>query len=168
MTDAKTITLALKGRWLGSYGIAFCPAHENTQTPALSLSNGSNGRLLASCHAGCDFRSIAKALRSEGLVGRNCDSPRSDPGEHARRSGVNKPAQTAKLRARARNLWDQGQPITGTHGEMYLRGRAITGPLPASLRWLPDIYHQPSGQFSSAMIADVQPTGGVHRTLFTK
>lgn len=36
MTDAKTITAALGGHWHGGYGAAFCPAHPNIRTPALS------------------------------------------------------------------------------------------------------------------------------------
>jgi hypothetical protein len=55
MSDARSIALALGGRWFGSYGLTYCPAHPNTLTPALSLANGKDGRLLATCHSGCDF-----------------------------------------------------------------------------------------------------------------
>ena len=40
MTDARTITAALGVRWHGGYGLAYCPVHKNTRTPALSLSDG--------------------------------------------------------------------------------------------------------------------------------
>jgi hypothetical protein len=36
MYDARKITEALGGKWYGRYGLAFCPAHRNTVTPALS------------------------------------------------------------------------------------------------------------------------------------
>ncbi|MEM8758745.1 MAG: hypothetical protein AAGE83_00260 [Pseudomonadota bacterium] len=53
---AREICLALGGRWHGAYGTACCPAHDNRRTPALSLADGRDGRLLVKCHAGCDFR----------------------------------------------------------------------------------------------------------------
>jgi hypothetical protein len=62
MTNAQNITLALQGRWHGHYGLAFCPAHPNTRTPALRLADGEDGRLLALCSAGCDFRDVAARL----------------------------------------------------------------------------------------------------------
>jgi hypothetical protein len=52
MTGAATLTRALGGKWYGHYGLAFCPAHDNRRTPALSLAKGAEGRLLATCHAG--------------------------------------------------------------------------------------------------------------------
>lgn len=75
--------------------------------------------------------------------------------------------QAAKVLARARSIWDNSNPIEGTKGETYLRSRGITCDLPASLRWLPDAYHGPSGAYCSALIGDVT-TGGVHRTFFDK
>ena len=60
------------------------------------------------------------------------------------------------------------KPITGTKAEDYLRARGITCRLPDSLRFAPDIRHGPSCTWGRAMIADVQPTGGVHRTFFDK
>ena len=50
MADAETLARALGGKWFGTYGLAFCPAHDNTRTPALSVCNGRDGRLLAHCH----------------------------------------------------------------------------------------------------------------------
>ena len=40
------ITQALGGKWHGSYGLAFCPAHHNTVTAALSVGTGREGQLL--------------------------------------------------------------------------------------------------------------------------
>jgi hypothetical protein len=40
---------------------AKCPAHED-RNPSLSVSEGTDGRVLLNCHAGCDFRSIVGAL----------------------------------------------------------------------------------------------------------
>ena len=69
MSTAQEITIALDGRWYGSYGLAFCPAHDNRRTPALTLADGDGGRLLAHCKAGCSFADVAAALRERSLSG---------------------------------------------------------------------------------------------------
>ena len=62
--NAGTICDALGGHWHGSYGIAYCPAHPNTKTPALSLKDGNDGKLLVHCFAGCDGADVLAALRA--------------------------------------------------------------------------------------------------------
>lgn len=51
-------------------------------------------------------------------------------------------------RRTARFLWDSSLPIAGTLAESYLRGRGITCPLPATLRFLPA-----RGEHAPAMIS---------------
>lgn len=166
--DPAVLARKLGGSWFGSYGAAPCPCcqperrrHQNALTIA-----GENDRLLLNCKkAGCDFRDLLVAC---GIR----------PGEfevdmvaieQARRERA---TAEAKALDRAESLWRQGDLISGTHGEAYLRSRAITCALPSSLRWIRDIYHQPSGHFCAAMVAKVQSaTGqpmGIHRTFFTK
>ncbi len=65
---ARTVCAALGGRWYGGGGVCFCPAHQNTRTPALSLSDGSDGKLLVYCHAGCAGGDVLAALRARGLL----------------------------------------------------------------------------------------------------
>jgi len=65
-------------------------------------------------------------------------------------------------------LWEAAQPIAGTMAEAYLRARAITCALPDTLRFIPDIHHTPSNSWGSAMVANVEATGGAHRTFFDK
>lgn len=67
MSEAKRLTLALRGRWFGRYGIARCPAHGD-KNPSLSLSDGEGDRLLARCHAGCSFTDIIDAMKGLGLI----------------------------------------------------------------------------------------------------
>jgi len=43
---------------------ALCPAHDD-KSPSLSISEGTDGRVLLICRAGCDFRSIVTALGLE-------------------------------------------------------------------------------------------------------
>lgn len=158
------LTRDLGGKWHRSYGVAPCPVCQPARRKdqnALTI-NAKDNRLLLHCKkSGCDFKDILiSAGITPGTV--EIDQMAMAAAEQARVE------QAAKLKARARSLWDYGALIQGTKGEAYLRGRGITCPLPDSLRWLPDTYHGPSGNYCAAMIADVAPTGGVHRTFFTK
>jgi energy-coupling factor transporter ATP-binding protein EcfA2 len=45
----------------GDGWIACCPAHDD-RSPSLSISEGTNGKLLLHCHAGCSFEEIIAAL----------------------------------------------------------------------------------------------------------
>ncbi|MFT6676816.1 MAG: hypothetical protein ACJAVM_003021 [Sulfitobacter sp.] len=154
----------LGGKWHGGYGVAPCPVCQPTRRKdhnALTIS-AKDDRLLLHCKkSGCDFKDILMASGiTPGTV--EIDQMALANGQRERKE------QAAKLKARARSVWGHGQPILGTHGEQYLRGRGITCALPDTLRWLPDAYHGPSGQYCAAMVSDVAPTGGIHRTFFTK
>lgn len=65
--ELEAIARGLGGRRCGSGWIARCPAHEDRE-PSLSLALGREGRLLARCHAGCDFAAILAALVQRGLL----------------------------------------------------------------------------------------------------
>jgi len=164
MTDAATLTRALGGKWHGRYGLAFCPAHDNRRTPALSLADGAEGRLLATCHAGCTFLAIMDALRGLGLVEGRGFFTVPDPAEQARRQAGEK-AQAEKRSAQAHRLWREAQPIAGTLGEHYLRARGITYPMPPTLRFHPTCWHKTARRFP-ALVALVEGGDGfaVHRT----
>lgn len=75
--DARTITLKLNGKWYGrtiangAYGMAFCPAHDNTKTEALCLRYGDDGKILLKCHAGCEYIDIINALKANGIMSGN-------------------------------------------------------------------------------------------------
>ena len=163
MTDARTLTAALGGRWRGRSGSAPCPVcqpERRRDQHALSLRDD-GGRLLAYCHkTNCAFADIARA------AGMAPEAMRPDPFAQAR-DEARRAAQASESRAWARKLWDAASPLSGTLGETYLRGRGITAPLPPSLRFLPDARHAPSAANRPAMLADVAPTGGVHRTFLT-
>lgn len=164
MLDPSRLTADLGGKWHRSYGVAPCPvcqpARRKDQNALTIVAKG--GKLLLHCKKnGCGFRGILTAAGiTPGLV--EIDQIAA---EHAQRE---RDAQAAKARARAQSLWDQAKSIHGTNGEAYLRGRGITCPLPDTLRWLPDICHRPTSTYCAAMIGKVAPTGGVHRTFFTK
>ncbi len=163
---AKTITEALPGgRWHGSYGLAFCPAHQNTKTPALSLSDGSDGKLLVFCHAGCDGTDVLAALRSRGLLAGHSDW-RPDPREIERRK-VEEDADCQRRIDLARRCWAEAGPIAGSLADRYLRARGITCPLPPTLRFHLNCWHGPTATMVPALVAAVSighKVVGVHRT----
>jgi hypothetical protein len=64
ITRAHQLTNALGGRWLGSYGIACCPAHDD-RTPSLSICDGDH-LVIVNCFAGCDWRLVQAKLKSLG------------------------------------------------------------------------------------------------------
>ena len=159
MSDARTITMALGGKWYHRYGLAFCPAHNNTVTPALSVGTGREGQLLLNCKAGCAFADVAAALRDRGL----------SENDHKRTQHDHKAEQAAndlKRSQQAMGVADGTIPIVGTIAETYLRGRGITCPLPVdALRFHPACWHS-SGKHLPAMVARVLGSDGyaVHRT----
>ena len=161
---ALEITRALRGRWHGKYGLAFCPAHPNHHTPALSISDGREGRILVTCHAGCDRRLILQALREQNLLEPGHPGVRIDPAAEARRR-ADELSDLERRSVPARRLWNETLPITGTVAERYLRGRGITCPMATALRFAPSLRHE-SRQSFPAMVAFVEGTNGfgVHRT----
>lgn len=164
MTDAHTITLALRGRWHGRYGLAFCPAHANTRIPALRLADGEDGRLLALCSAGCDFREVATALRGVGLLGHGA-TVAPDPAAMAARRAA-EAAERARATARALKAWAQTIPALATPVERYLRARAIDGSIPPTLRFAANAWHM-TAKRAPAMVAAVMlgtEITAIHRT----
>ena len=163
MTDAHQLTTALGGDWHGHYGKAPCPVcqpERRVLQRGLSI-RADREQLLAFCHkSGCDFRDIVKA------TGLSRDVMLIDP-QAAREADAKRDAYAVEQLIKARRLWAICQPLQGTKGEAYLRGRGITCPLPATLGWAADAFHGPSSRCLSAMVGDVS-TGGVHRTYFEK
>ncbi|MBU2962097.1 toprim domain-containing protein [Citreicella sp. C3M06] len=162
--DAKDITLALRGRWYRSYGLAFCPAHGNARTPALSLSNAADGRLLAKCHAGCAWGDIVEALKALDLAGGGGGYSPPDPDTLARREAEAR-ANANRRERQALALWREGLPISGTLAECYLRARGLSCDLPDTLRFHPSCWHSSARRFP-AMLARVDGAAhfALHRT----
>ena len=162
MKDAKTLTAELGGKWHRSYGVAPCPfcQHERRRDQvALTLHDGPKG-LLAHCKkSGCAFRDIMAAA---GVAPGTCQP--LDPFTVARRRAEEQ-AEAAKRATQAHRLWCDALPIAGTVAEAYLRGRAITCPLPETLRFAPSCWHATARRFP-ALVARVDGGEGfaVHRT----
>ena len=108
--NARAICKALGGR----SGLAFCPAHPNNRTPALSLKDGHGGKLLVFCHAGCTGTDVLAALRAKGLLtGHSNWKP--DPREIERRK-TEEDAERRRRIDQARRCWAEAGPIAGTLG----------------------------------------------------
>ena len=164
MTDARTLTLDLRGKWHGRYGAAPCPVCQPERRKGqngLTVADGRTGRLVLDCKkSACAFLDI---LAAAGL--RSGDYQPPDAATLAQREAERR-ADAAKRAAQAKRLWQEAQPIAGTIAETYLRGRGVTCPLPATLRFHPHCWHGPTAKRYPALVAAVQGAGlpAVHRT----
>jgi hypothetical protein len=162
MNDPRSITLALHGRWHGSYGLAACPICQPERRKgqnALTIAQKGE-RLFLTCRKGrCAFRDLLKAVSvSARQVGP------LDPAAEARWRAEETAAAEKRVRM-AHRVWDDTQPIRGTLAEAYLRSRVITCDLPTSLRFAPSCWYSRDLSLP-AMVALVEGGTGfaVHRT----
>jgi hypothetical protein len=133
-------------------------------TPALRLADGEDGRLLALCSAGCDFRDVAAALWGLGLMGQGAPVA-PDPAALAARRKT-KAEGRARATCRALNVWAETIPAEGTLAERYLRARAIVGPIPPALRFMPSAWHMTDVRAPAMVAAVMLKTAkvAIHRT----
>jgi hypothetical protein len=164
MTDARTLTHDLGGKWFRTYGAAPCPICQPERGKgqnALTLADGRNGRLVLDCKkSGCAFLDI---LAAAGV--RTGDYIPPDAATLAQREAEQK-AEAAKRAAQAKQVWTEAQPIAGTLAETYLRGRGITCDLGQVLRFHGECWHGPTARRYPALVAAVQGASfpAVHRT----
>lgn len=163
MLDARVLTGELRGKWYGRYGLVCCPAHGDSN-PSLTLTNGTDGRLLLHCKAGCGYRDIVSALRQQGLLNPSLRSPPPSPAEIARRQAQDE-ADAAKRERQAQAVWTESLPVQGTLAETYLHGRGISCSLPDTLRFHPSCWHS-SAKRLPALVGRVDGLKrlSVHRT----
>lgn len=157
MMTAYDLTLKLNGKWHQNYGMAFCPAHNNHRTEALSLTDGANGKLLLHCFAGCTFDDIKIALEDRSLW--------SAGSKFAKCSEIQDISGALLKAKRAEKTWKKSKPASGTLVEKYLRKRSIDCPIPNSIRFNESCWH-PSGVTLPAMVAKVEWANhfSIHRT----
>jgi len=130
----------------GAGYMAFCPAHENRKTQALSVNEGRDGRVLLYCHRGCTYRQIVEALglapQAAPIIPRTNIRP------------VRQPDDGGRVEA-ARRLWRETKPLAGTPAQHYLENRGIhLATWPLALRFHPACTH-PSGSRLPALVAAV-------------
>ncbi|WP_323034139.1 toprim domain-containing protein [Pararhodobacter sp.] len=164
-SEARAVTAALAGKWMGTYGLCKCVAHHDTE-PSLSVSQGRDGKLLLNCHAGCIFTSILNALRARGIVSGEGHEPTVDPAA-LHRAEMQAAKEMGEKARRARQIWNEAGPLWGSVGENYLRARGLGSPRSTvHLRCHGSLYHAPSGQHLPAMVAEISgvPDFAIHRT----
>ncbi len=169
---AEYVARALGGaRRNGDNWLCRCPVLSHgrgrgDQNPSLSLRDGEGGQLLVHCFAGCDPRDVLHELRIQGLT-------RGSVGDFQPRPVKPSLPKTADQDAigrsmAARKVWQLAGPATGTAVEAYLRARAITCPIPPTIRFHPALKHHPTGTTWPAMVSAVQGPDGaitaIHRT----
>lgn len=180
MLDAREITLRLKGKWHGTYGLALCPAHDDGKSPALSIKTYPDGPGFK-CHAGCPDRAVKAELRKLGLLPDDNRMLRPDPVKRSRPAavrshlGAEEPAKAASDAAFISRVIEEARAISDTPAERYLRWRGCAMPAaPDVLQFHPSIWHSEAGQHVPAMIAritdalDPDRLLGLHLTALTK
>lgn len=164
MINTRSLIEALNGRWHGQYGTAPCPVCQpdgRKDQNALTVSEGSDGRLLVHCkRANCAFTAIMAAA-GFGLGKFQPVCP-----DYIERSKAESRARAKRKSRQAHRIWQETYPIGGTIAEKYLRGRGITIDLPNTLRFHPEAFHGPTGRRHTALVALVEGGDGfaIHRT----
>lgn len=162
--EALRIVKALGGRWRGTHGFAKCPVHKD-DTPSLHVVQAASGKVLLRCFAGCDRLLIIKTLGSMGLWEQRRNAITQDEKNAQRKRMAEMEAEAIADEQRrlqtAVGLWDYSMEIEGTIAERYLRGRAITDPLPSCLRYHPCLYHRETRRTYPALIARLDDNGGM-------
>lgn len=168
MTQAQRLTSALNGNWLGHYGMACCPAHDD-RDPSLSIGTGKDGKVLLRCHAGCDQDEVIDVLKSRGLwATRDRHSGWKRPHKRHQSEDLAAEQHDAKRIEGALRIWRASAPVPGTPVETYLNSRNLHLALPPTLRFHAGLKH-PSGGSWPALVAlvtrgtDNTPLA-VHRT----
>ena len=160
--NAREITQALGGHWLGTYGRVPCPVPghgkgRGDRNPSLKLSDAPDGGVAVHCFGACDWRDVKAELRRQGLLpewhpGADRQHKRSEP-EPQPHQQPDHQADEARRIATARALWRAAPPLTPNDpAGRYLTSRGLPGPWPASLRFLREARH-PTGVMIPALIA---------------
>jgi phage/plasmid primase-like uncharacterized protein len=141
-----------------------CPVHRGD---SLTLRDGSD-TLLVKCWGGCTAHEIIDALRSRGLIEGVPDPEQQEVRRKPAAVAAKTEAERIKRKiARARSLYQRGEPATETPVEVYLHSRGITIPIPPALRYLRRCPHR-NGRYFPAMIAPIVNIAGeqtaIHKT----
>lgn len=150
----------LKLRRSGNEWTACCPFH-NDRSPSFTIYDGGKRYKCFGCGASGDVLDFVQAVHKVDFVGAlNLLGGGSLPtvSLHQSQAGYERDGKDDRT-PEALAIWDAAQPATGTPAEAYLRMRAITMPLPPSIRFTRLRYGK-SGHQYPALIALVQNVAG--------
>ncbi len=177
----RSVKLRREGREM----VGLCPFHDE-RTPSFSVNDKKAIFHCFGCgaHGDCidfaqhayklSFRQAVEALATEHGLSRMTAwvDPEVTKRQAERQQRDN--TERAKYRAAAVRIWNEAVPIADSPAERYLRSRAITGPLPATLRYHPELRYRVSDKtwlVLPAMVGQVvrfdgdpSDTIAVHRT----
>jgi hypothetical protein len=163
---SKEITIALGGKWFGHRGRALCPVCGGSKhNPPFAITEGQKGPLLY-CFKGCDFRSIADALRCLSLDGALREQAAGANLTHFHKAQ----AEDTKRKAdQAKRVWLDSLPIAGSPASNYLAGRGIVVSAD-NLACHSACWHGPTAHRYPAMVARIEGGDGfaIHRTYLTE
>jgi hypothetical protein len=163
--DAKSADLArltgLKFRRQGNALWACCPFHKE-KTPSFKVENGFYKCF--GCGASGDAISWVREtehLNFADAVKRlsNAAAPIRFGGVQVRES-VRRDDDGKNIKKRAMAMWEEAQPLAGTHAEKYLRARGIRLPPSPELRFSPRESHRESGLTLPALVARLSDEDG--------
>lgn len=142
--------------WLGD-----CPA---CHYPRAFSIRELDERTVFKCHAGCDYAAIVRALGYGPTL-------RKFPIVAAKPLWERRSQRSDLLSESARRMWRSASAADGTLAETYLRARAITLPLPPTIRYLAIARHTPTGKLLPCLLAAVTRSPdakviAIHRTFF--
>jgi putative DNA primase/helicase len=169
---AEPIAKALGGRKAGSGWIARCPAHDD-RNPSLSLSTGTDGKVLLRCHAGCDQAQVIDALRARGLwEHRERHSSRRRTFKNQQQRDTLPDRSVTDRTKYALRIWRAAVPASETLAESYLQSRGLHLPSASALRFHSGLKHPTGGTWPAlvALIsrgADDVPLA-IHRTFLAR
>ena len=150
----------LKLRRSGNEWTACCPFH-NDRSPSFTIYDGGKRFKCFGCGASGDVLDFVQAVHKVDFVGAlNLLGGGSLPtvALHQSLAGYERDGKDDRT-PEALAIWEAAQPATGTPAEAYLRMRAITMPLPPSIRFTRLRYGK-AGQQYPALVALVQNVAG--------
>jgi putative DNA primase/helicase len=174
MTQAQLITLALRGDWSGSYGLAPGPAHSPRDRSMLITDRNDGEGIVVHSFAGDHWQLCRDHIAQRGLVSAHSQVSEQGPSDREHHQRITEQQYSAPLREgtnrsqSALGVWRRAGPAAGSLAEQYLVTRGITLPLPLSVRYAPSLRHTPTGLELPAMVAAIQSSAdqitGIHRT----
>lgn len=142
----------------GAGYLTFCPVHGNKNTPALAVTDSSDGDVDVYCHAGCSWKEIKDRFRIDGLLPqwtpsssskqRKMDNQQTtstassvgsqlhpgNQGNHGQ-SQPGPPAQAEQPPEKEFYIWKRSSKDGLDHAAKYFASRGITMELPVCFRW---------------------------------